>query len=60
MDDRTIDAVVEQTITSAEQEFRYPDGKTPSEEARDSARMLGILLIWTALVASAVVWWVWG
>ena len=29
----------------ADNEYRYPDGKTPSEEARDSARMLATVLL---------------
>lgn len=30
----------------------YPDGKTPDQEARDSARMLGLVMVYAAMWAA--------
>lgn len=38
-------------------DYRYPDGKTPAEEARDSAQMLGGVLLAQLLIVAAILWW---
>jgi hypothetical protein len=40
------------------EEYRYPDGKTPAEEAWDSTRMLGGVLIYEAAVVMIILCWI--
>jgi len=37
--------------------FRYADGKTPAQEARDSAQMLGSVLIFSLIFWTSVLIW---